>query len=88
MLPVPAYHSTDLVRRVRPDGYFSLSGRTIGLSQAFAGLDIALRPTQRDGVLTLHFMRFTLGVIDTTQPNPVVKTVRDVSEQPSTISPV
>lgn len=88
VLPMPAYHSTDLVRRVRPDGYFSLNGRTIGLSQAFAGLDIALRPTQRDGVLTLHFMRFTLGIIDTTEPNAIVQTVRDVSEQPSTISPV
>lgn len=88
VLPLPAYYSTDLVRRVRPDGYFSLNGRTIGLSQAFAGLDIALRPTRRDGVLSLHFMRFTLSVIDMTEPNAIVETVRDVSEQPSTISPV
>lgn len=88
VLPLPDYYSTDLVRRVRPDGYFSLHGRRIGLSQAFAGLDIALRPTPHDNVLSLHFMRFMLGELDITKPNPLIQTVRDVSEHPSTISPV
>ena len=88
VLPLPDYDSADLVRRVRRDGYFRLQGHTIGLSQAFAGLDIALRPTATEGLLSLHFMRFTLGVIDITRPHPVIQTVRDVSEHPSTISPV
>ena len=88
VLPTPDYHDTDLVRRVRPDGCFKLHGRLVGLSQAFAGLDIALRKTPRNGVLSLHFMRFTLGKIDICATDAIISTVRDVSEHPSSISPV
>lgn len=88
VLPLPDYDSADLVRRVRPNGYFKLRGRMVGLSQAFAGLDIALRPTGHNGVLSLHFMRFRLGEIDITKPNALVQPVRDLSEHPSSISPV
>lgn len=88
VLPIPHYHATDLVRRVRPDGCFRLHGCMVGLSQAFAGLDIALRPTTREGILSLHFMRFTLGELDITGPRAIIQSVRDVSEHPSRISPV
>jgi transposase InsO family protein len=86
-LPRPEYHTHDLVRRVRPDGCFRLHGHTIALSQAFAGLDVALRPTLRPGVLSLHFMAFTIGTLDPNQDRPKVRTVRDVPEQASNISP-
>jgi transposase InsO family protein len=88
LLPVPDYHATDLVRRVRPDGCFKMGGRTVGLSKAFAGLDIALRKTPRPGVMTLHFMRFTLAAIDINADCAIIQIVRDVSEHPSSISPV
>jgi len=88
VLPMPQYHDTDLVRRVRPDGCFKLHGYVVALSQAFAGLDIALRATAREGMLSLHFMRFTLGELDITGPRAIIHTVRDVSEQASSISPV
>ncbi|WP_431282423.1 IS481 family transposase [Humitalea sp. 24SJ18S-53] len=88
VLPTPDYYQTDLVRRVRPNGCFKLHGRMVGLSQAFAGLDIALRATGRDGVLSLHFMRFRLGEVDITGPETIIGPVRDVSEHPSSISPV
>ena len=52
------------------------------------GLDVALRPTETDGVWSLHFMRFNLGWIDTRGPKAILTTVRDVSEHPSSISPV
>lgn len=88
VLPAPDYHATDLVRRVRADGCFKLRGRLLGLSQAFAGLDIALRETARPGVMSLHFMRFTLAQIDINADCAIIQTVRDVSEQASSISPV
>jgi transposase InsO family protein len=88
VLPVPEYQATDLVRRVRPNGCFKMGGHTVGLSQAFAGLDIALRRTARPGVMSLHFMRFTLAQIDINTDCAIIQTVRDVSEHPSSISPV
>jgi transposase InsO family protein len=87
-LPLPDYHSTDQVRRVRPNGCFKWKGLLVPLSQAFAGLDVALRPTARDGVMTLHFMRFKLGEFNFQTATVISKTVRDVPVQPSSISPV
>ncbi len=87
-LPLPDYQGTDQVRRVRPDGSFKWKGKLVSLSQAFAGPDAALRPTERDGVMTLHFMRFDLGELDSHTATAVVNTVRDVLVHPSTIPPV
>jgi transposase InsO family protein len=87
-LPEPEYHASDKIRRVGGHGYVQWQGQKVPLSLAFAGLDVALRPTETDGVWSLHFMRFNLGRIDTRGPKANLTTVRDVSEQPSSISPV
>lgn len=87
-LPDPEYHPTDLIRRVRSDGAVKFQGRTYALSQAFAGLDVAFRATATEGVWSVHFMRFTIARIDTKDVAEQYPTVRDVSEHPSTISPV
>ncbi|UFN48376.1 IS481 family transposase [Roseomonas sp. OT10] len=87
-LPLPDYYATDLVRRVRPDGCFKLKGHLVGLSQAFAGLDIALRPTSSQHLLSLHFMRFHLANLDISASPTIIHSVRDVSVHPSSISPV
>lgn len=71
-----------------PNGCFKWKGVLVGLSQAFAGLDVALRPTAHEGLLSLHFMRFELAKLDTKTVSVVSKTVRDVPVHPSTISPV
>jgi transposase InsO family protein len=87
-LPEPEYHASDKIRRVGVHGHVQWQGQKVPLSLAFAGLDVALRPTETDGVWSLHFMRFNLGRIDTRGPKAILTTVRDVSEQPSSISPV
>ena len=87
-LPGPQYHASDKIRRVGVHGYIQWQGQKVPLSLAFVGLDVALRPTGTDGVWSLHFMRFNLGRVDTRGPKTIITTVRDVSEQPSSISPV
>jgi hypothetical protein len=62
--PEPQYDTTDLTRRVRPDGAIKFLGRSFGLSRAFATLTIALRPTHTDGLWDVFFSRFAIAQID------------------------
>lgn len=87
-LPEPLYHASDLVRRVGRDGYLRFKGWPLKLSQAFQGLDVAFRATSQDGVWQLFFSRFPLATLDLRDETPHLKTVRDVSVHPSSISPV
>ncbi len=63
-LPTPEYYTTDQVRRVSRDGAARFQGRRVKLSQAFAGLDIALRPGGTDGVWRAFFMRFEIAEVE------------------------
>lgn len=63
-LPEPDYDAADEVRRVRPDGTIKFKGRLATVSQAFAGLHVALRPTQTDGVWKAYFSRFAVADIN------------------------
>jgi transposase InsO family protein len=63
-LPEPEYHATDEVRRASRDGAIRFLGRRIRLSQAFAGLDIALRAGATDGVWRAFYMRFAIAEVD------------------------
>lgn len=87
-LPEPIYAATDLLRRVRPDGAVKFRGRRYKLSQAFAGLDVALRPTQTDGLWRIYFSRFALAQIDLRQAEASTQPVKHVSERLSGLSPV
>lgn len=87
-LPEPEYHATDLIRRVRHDGYVSFKGQKAKLSEAFAKSDVAFRPTAVDGVWEAFFMRFKIAKIDLRDTKPQSETVRDVSEHLSSMSPV
>jgi len=58
VLPLPEYYATDAVRRVSHDGAVRFRGRRLKMSQAFAGLDIALRPGGLDGLWRAYFMRY------------------------------
>jgi transposase InsO family protein len=87
-LPVPVYDTHDHVRRVDTDGTTQFRGRNIKLPQAFAGLQVAFRPTTTDGVWKAFFMRFALLQVDLRQPKAHITTVKDVSEHPSSMSPV
>ena len=87
-LPEPDYNADDLVRRVRHDGYVRFKGRNAKLSEAFAHLDVAFRPTAEDGVWNAYFMRFRVATVDVRSDGALSQTVRDVSEHLSGLSPV
>ena len=87
-LPAPEYYEGDIVRRVRPDGLTRFLGRRVKLSQALAGQLVAFRPTTTDGVWKVYFMRFAVAQVDLRNSEAHSATVRDVSEHPSTMSPV
>jgi transposase InsO family protein len=87
-LPEPEYNAGDKIRRVGVHGHVQWQGHKLPLSLAFAGMDVALRPTETDGVWSLHFMRFNLGWIDIRGPKATISTVKHVPEHPSGMSPV
>ena len=86
--PLPEYDTTDLLRKIRKDGYFDFRGQRWKISQAFAGYYIAMRPTQQDGQWTLCFASHPIGALDITDQNRNDQTVRHVSVQVSDMSPV
>ncbi len=87
-LPEPEYYPSDELRRVHADGAVSFEGHRIKLSQAFAGMDVAFRPTAIDGVRKVFFMRFAIAEVDLRNGKAHERTVRDVSEHLSGMSPV
>jgi transposase InsO family protein len=60
----PAYHDHDQVRGLNPVGQMQFRGKTYKLSEAFGGRRVAVRPTQADGVWSVHFSRFRIAVLD------------------------
>ena len=86
-LAEPQYHAADTVRRVHQDGATSFQGRRVKLSQAFAGLDVAFRPTATDGVWRVFFARFLMAEVDLGDQETNMATVRHVSERTSGLTP-
>lgn len=60
----PAYDEHDVVRSLNPVGQMNFHGRRYKLSEAFADRRIAMRPTSTDGVWSVHFSRYEIGVLD------------------------
>jgi transposase InsO family protein len=87
-LPAIAYGSHCIVRKVQNDGRISFKGRSIFVSNAFAGQPIALRATSKDGVFDVLYCAFSVATLDLTDPSTDnTETVHHVSVHPSTISP-
>jgi transposase InsO family protein len=63
-LPALQYGPDDLVRKVDQDGHFSFKGRDFRLSKAFRRQPIALRPTTKDGVFSIHFCAQQIATLD------------------------
>jgi transposase InsO family protein len=61
------YPNALYVRKVQQGGAFSLLGRTLWVSKAFAGYAIALMPTSTDGVLEVKFAHQKIAQIDLRQ---------------------
>jgi hypothetical protein len=49
------YEPHDIVRRVQERGRVSLFGQIVRIPKAFRGKDVALRPTQQEGIFDVHF---------------------------------
>ena len=81
----PSYEPGVAVRKVHPGGWFQVQGRQFYCSGAFAGLLVALRPTNADGGFHLCYRSHVIGRFDLRHPNT---TVQDVSEHPFSLSPV
>lgn len=87
-LPEPQYHASDVIRRIRWDGVMKFRGQRYKLSQAFAGLPVALRPTQADGLWKVYFSRFEVAEINSRHPEAPLQPVRHLPEHLSGLSPV
>lgn len=72
-LPVAEYDQDELIRRVKSKGEITFLNRFYYIGQAFAGLDLALRPTATDGVYRVCYTAFTLGLIDSSLPSDLPK---------------
>jgi len=82
------YAPGDLVRRVQKGGHVSLFGRMLKVPKAFAGKTIALRPSQQDGLFEAFFRTQRIATVDIRALDRSPESVHDVSEHPSTMSPV
>jgi transposase InsO family protein len=63
-LPPVEYGPDDLVRKINPDGYFSLRGVHYKISQAFAGQPVAIRPTKEQHIMDVFFCHQKVASID------------------------
>ena len=83
-LPQPEYDSHEIVRRVSATkAYVSFKGRLWKVPAAFCGERLAIRPKNQDGHYGVFFGSRQVATIDLTQ----FKSVSDVSEQASAMSP-
>jgi len=82
------YAPGDIVRRVQQGGHVSLLGRAVKVPKAFRGKAIAFRPTTQDGVFDVVFRTQMIATIDIRPLDCRAGSVHDVSEHPSTLSPV
>jgi Transposase and inactivated derivatives len=82
------YAPNDIVRRVQQGGHVSLLGRALKVPKAFRGKAVAFRPTTQDGVFDVVFRTQRIATIDIRPLDRKPKSVHDVSEHLSTISPV
>jgi hypothetical protein len=82
------YAPGDIVRRVQQGGHVSFLGRNVKLPKAFRGKVVAFRPTPQDGVFDVVFRTQMIATIDIRPLDCRPESVHDVSEHPSTLSPV
>ena len=82
------YAPADIVRRVQQGGHVGLLGRAIKVPKAFRGKAIAFRPTTQDGVFDVVFRTQMIAIVDIRPLDYRPGSVHDVSEHPSTFSPV
>jgi transposase InsO family protein len=63
-LPEYEYPPGDDVRKVYGHGWFDYRGRRFKMGKAFRGLRIALRPTERDGIMEVYYCAQKVATVD------------------------
>jgi transposase InsO family protein len=63
-LPMIEYGPGDIVRKVDLDGQISFKSRRLHVGKAFRGQPIALRLSEQDGILSVHFCAHQIGTLD------------------------
>jgi transposase InsO family protein len=81
----PAYDVGEVVRKADMDGRITFRGAVVSISRAIAGRQLALRPTEQDGIWNVCYRSHVMARIDVRQPN---QTVHNVPEHPFRTSPV
>jgi len=87
-VPSFEYAPSDTVRRVQQGGHVSFLGCNLKVPKAFRGKAVAFRPTTQDGVFDVVFRTQTIASVDIRPLDGTRESVHDVSEHPSTMSPV
>jgi transposase InsO family protein len=64
ILPPIEYGPGDIVRKVDVNGHITLKSHRLLVGKAFRGQPIALRPTNQDGVLSVHFSSHRIAMLD------------------------
>jgi transposase InsO family protein len=69
VLPPIEYDASDVVRSIRPNGQVSFYGSTYFVGQAFAGQNVAFRPTAEDGVWGVFFCHERIATVGRRDPS-------------------
>ena len=88
IVPAFDYAPDDHVRKVQQNGWISFQGQPFRLPKAFAGRQIALRATNRDGLFKVHYRHQFIAELDFAVDNGHPQPVTHVSEQVAPMSPV
>jgi transposase InsO family protein len=81
------YAPGDLLRKVQDGGKLSFGGREKRVPKAFKGKQVALRPTDEDGVYFVYYRHQQIAVLDFRNQNCDPQTVTHFSERVAPISP-
>ena len=68
-LPAVEYPSDAIVRRVQKNGLIYWHHQCYFVGEAFQGLDVALRPTSKDGWYEVYFCQQQVAALDLTAPS-------------------
>jgi transposase InsO family protein len=82
-LPAIEYGPGDIVRKVDTGGFISFKNRAVRIGKPFRGQPVALRTTNVDGVINVHFCAQQIGLIDLRTGEPACGVV-DIASAIST----
>jgi len=83
-LPAIEYGPGDVVRRVDRDGFISFKNHPWRIGKAFRGQPVALRPTNDDGVFSIHYCAQPIARLDLRTGAPAGGVVDIASAMPTT----